>query len=180
MMTTSTPTLFTLLALFLSLFTLASAFPTSIESASARVVVAKPVPAVGPRSLLGRFYLRHNLGLAPTHSSRSVILPAESDEFVGRADRFQALQRRRAARSVQVQVRALARRDATENAFLQNHTIPIAAPAAKSPVVSTQVQAPLAVATPRVPAPRPAPVRAGSLKHHGLKKSAASKHAGSL
>ncbi|KAF5386984.1 hypothetical protein D9615_002049 [Tricholomella constricta] len=168
-----TSTLFTLLAaLIISFATFTSALPT-IAGASANSVALK-APTPGPRSLLGRSYLRHNLALANVLSR--VILPTV-DEFSGRADRFEVLQRRRAARrsiARGLKVHAQDHGDAGNN-LLSNHTI--VASSVQHPVppteprMSSQFQAPLAVTTP----PGPHPTRVGNMKHHAQKNVAAIK-----
>lgn len=80
-----TTTLFTFLAaLFFAFLSCASALPTTFEHS---------VPTPDPRSLLGRTYLRHAAVSSPPALPRAII-PTETT-FVERAERFQAIQRRR-------------------------------------------------------------------------------------
>ncbi|GLB35614.1 hypothetical protein LshimejAT787_0211790 [Lyophyllum shimeji] len=186
-------TLFTL-ALILALFTIASALPTTSPNITRKIALAKPpVPAAAPRSLLGRYYLRHSLAANPKPSTfskpaRPAVLPADGDDFAGRADRFQVLQRRRAARASALQVKVPVHRDLegdrdardSLNSLLSHHTVAAAAPA-ESPAhahahASTQVQAPLAVATTHARAR----AGTGTLKHHAVKKAVAEKQMASL
>ncbi|KAG6897879.1 hypothetical protein C0992_009677 [Termitomyces sp. T32_za158] len=83
-----TTTLFTFLAaLFLAFLSCASALPTTFERRDS---------TPGPRSLLGRTYLRHATVNPPPALPRA-ITPTET-AFVGRSERFQAIQRQRVAR----------------------------------------------------------------------------------
>lgn len=126
------PAFLTLIALFVSFFTVANGLPTTQPSIHARALA-------GPKSLLGRYYLAHK---AATGSSASVI---SDDDFaqtgpIGRADRFHAVQRRLARRDLSGDQRA---HQAPDNELLSNHTVNAPVTSA-APPASTQVQAPLA------------------------------------
>lgn len=81
------PTLFTIAAAIISLFTLVNTHPTNTNPTIA-----------GPRSLLGRQYrdVRVHRSIAADLSPRQIEVVLESAEPVTRSDRFHAIQRRHA------------------------------------------------------------------------------------
>ncbi|KAG5642810.1 hypothetical protein DXG03_002094 [Asterophora parasitica] len=163
-----------LVTIILSLIAVAGALPTAPRTPESTLILALEAPTLGPRTLLGRAYLRQNLALLNILSK--AIMPRE-DQFTGRSDRFEALQRRRvarrSARGFTHTVHAQDLGDTTGNYFLSNHTIVAStvrfpAPPTQPQFTPSPVQPSLAVATPLAPHP----TRVVGAKHHIQKKVA--------
>ncbi|KAG5637915.1 hypothetical protein H0H81_002676 [Sphagnurus paluster] len=157
-----TANLFTFLAtLLFCCSSVAFALPTT--HAESLVVKA---PVAGPRSLMGRAYLRHDVAIAKP-PSRDIVYA--EDEFVGRTDRFIAIQHRRAAAAQSQEARLT-------NNLVSNHTAAAVTP--ESDAVSTSPQAPLAAAI--APTNPPRPTRVIYMKHHRYQKLPAVNNASAL